>query len=92
MATTVKTLVNLANELHAAYTAITEFDLETEELKVSRPATFNRREREYQRSVLDKAVDKTTDRLASAIDKATPERLKEAEKAMGDNVYVFDGF
>jgi hypothetical protein len=92
MATTVKTLVKLANELHSAYTAITEFDLETEELKVSRPATYNRREREYQRSILDRAVDKATDRLAIAIDKATPERLKEAEKAMGENVYVFDGF
>ena len=86
MATTVKTLVKLANELHAAYTARTAFD------DNSNCDTMSHREWARQFDLLKRQQDVATDRLAAAIDKSTPDRLKEAEKAMGDNVYVFDGF
>ncbi len=92
MATTVKTLVKLANELHAAYVDLSSFDSDSKALEMKRPATYNRREREAIRRGLDANVEDATDRLAIAIDRATLERLNEAEKAMGNNVYVFDGF
>ena len=93
MATTVKTLAKLANELHAAYTALIEFDNESARLELAQPITFFVRERRYQRELLKKQEEKATDRLALAIEKAPSERLAQAEIAVGqDVVYVFDGF
>lgn len=76
--TSVKTLVKLAGELHAAYTAMNEFS------KSNDPHQHI--------DTLHGAETVATERLALAIERATPERVDAAYKACGDIGYVFDGF
>lgn len=84
--TSVKTLVKLAGELHAAYTARTEFNNNPNQDKMRVQAY---REQLKEISLME---ERATERLALAIERATPERVDAACKACGDIGYVFDGF
>ena len=80
MATSVKRLVTLANELHSAYTALTVFD--------NNPSCDNMSVREwrYQLDVLKRQEEKATERLALAIEQASSERVAQAEISVGKDV------
>lgn len=93
MATSVKRLVTLANELHTAYTALVEHDKETARLHDALTVLrSDRRQRTWTREQLSKVEERATDRLAVAIDHADSDRVEQAVRIVGPLAYVFDGF
>ncbi len=84
--TSVNTMVKLAGELHAADAARTEYDNNPKCDSMSHKAWLT----EF--DMLKSNEDRATERLALAIEKSTPERVKAACQACGDIAYVFDGF
>ena len=84
MSTSVKQLVKLSIALDVAYNAVANFN----------PDLYKSGgEKAFHRAQALKTEDKACRALAEALDKATPERIKELERKLPENVrYVLDGF